>query len=166
VQQGTENRLSAKESGRVGGYARAERYGHEVLSDWASSGGFAILGKYGKQYFSDLRKRRKHYPKRYVDQTDEPAVTTPPAVVSARANGQRGGFARAKRYSKQHIVEWGRRGGLAVRKLYGRDYFRKIRKLRKRYRKGYLTKTTKQRIQRELDEAARDGLITSFPLFK
>jgi hypothetical protein len=86
--------------------------------------------------------------------------------LTERANGQRGGFARAERYSHQHIVEWGRRGGLKVRKLYGHNYFRKIRKLRKRYRKGYLTKTTKQRIQRELDEAARDGLITSFPLFK
>jgi hypothetical protein len=55
--------IAARENGREGGFGRASRYSGEVLSEWASSGGNAVLLKYGREYFSELRKRRKNYPK-------------------------------------------------------------------------------------------------------
>ena len=157
----TMQRESARENGSLGGQARAERYDEEILSEWASYGGQATLAKYGRMYFVQLRKRRTHYPQRSDGQ---PLPTIRPAVLSARANGRLGGLARAARYSREHVVEWGRRGGLAVRKLYGHDYFREIRKMRTHYRRGYITQKTKQWVQKECDELAKDGLITSLPL--
>jgi hypothetical protein len=74
-------------------------------------------------------------------------------------------LARAKRYSEEHLVEWGRRGGLAVRKLYGRNYYREIRRLRTYYRRGYLTRKTKQRIQKEMDELMKDDGAPPLRLF-
>jgi hypothetical protein len=52
-----------KDMSSEGGRARAARYSVEVLSEWASRGGQAVLAKYGPDYFVQLRKRRKNYPK-------------------------------------------------------------------------------------------------------
>ena len=42
-----------------------------------------------------------------------------------------------------------REGGIATRNRYGSDFFREIRKRRKSYPKGYITKKTKQRIRED-----------------
>ena len=63
---------SARENGSEGGRERASRYSGEVLSQWASRGGQAVLHKYGPNYFIALRKRRKNYLKR----NESPVVTS------------------------------------------------------------------------------------------
>jgi hypothetical protein len=135
---------AATANGSEGGLARAEYYGPEVLSEWAAAGGQAVLNKYGREHFVRLRKRRKHYRK----QDAPPLDVIRPAVVSGRQNGVRGGLARAELYGPEKLSEWARRGGIATRKRYGSDYYRRIRKLRKSYRKGYQTQKTRER-QRE-----------------
>jgi hypothetical protein len=97
-------------------------------------------------YFVQLRKRRTHYPKKNDDQ---PLTQIAPAVVSARASGQLGGQALPATAGGRLL----RGGGVAVRKLYGRKYF-------------HITQKTKQWIQKEFDETAKDGLMPSFLLFK
>jgi hypothetical protein len=42
-----------------------------------------------------------------------------------------------------------REGGIATRNRYGNDLYRVIRKFRKYYAKGYLTRKTKQRLREE-----------------
>jgi hypothetical protein len=64
---------------------------------------------------------------------------------SPAANGRRGGYARAERHSAEERSEWARRGGKATQEHYGNEFYRKIRKLRKTYRKDYQTKKTKER---------------------
>src|ERR1700730_875346 len=77
----------ARENGSNGGYVRAGRYRSKKLSEWAARGGEAVLAKYGPDYFVELRKRRKNYPKQ-----NEPYVVfqDSPQVVAGRQNGQRG----------------------------------------------------------------------------
>jgi hypothetical protein len=53
---------------------------------------------------------------------------------------------RAEFYSPEHLREWGRLGGIATRTRYGSEFFRAIRKLRKYYLKGYITRKTKQKM--------------------
>jgi hypothetical protein len=99
---------SARENGSQGGRERASRYSGEQLSAWASRGGEAVLHKYGPNYFVQLRKRRKNYPK-YLE---SPVITPNWRARVAWQNGQRGGLARAARYSYEHFREWGRLGGI------------------------------------------------------
>lgn len=101
-----------------------------------------MLKKYGPRYFVQLRRRRKRYPK----QTSS-VIQPSPRVVACRKNGQRGGLARAQRHDAMQLKEWARMGGMATRRRYGPDFFRGIRKLRKHYRKGYVTQKTKARLK-------------------
>jgi hypothetical protein len=70
-------------------------------------------------------------------------------------NGRRGGLARAKGHSREELSEWARRGGVTTRKRYGRNFFRKIRKLRRYYPSGYLAAKTKQQIKKETEDLMR-----------
>jgi hypothetical protein len=134
--------IAARENGSFGGQGRASRYEPVILSEWSSWGGKAVLEKYGPAYFKQLRRRRKRYPKQ------SPSVTqTNPRVVAARANGQRGGLARAQLHDPEQLKQWARLGGIATRRRHGADFFRTIRKRRKRYRRGYLTRKTKARLK-------------------
>jgi hypothetical protein len=138
-------RIVARENGSNGGYVRAGRYSSEKLSEWAAKGGEDVLSKHGPDYFVELRKLRKNYPKQskpYVVFQDSPRV------VSARYNGQRGGFARAQRHGPERRKEWARLGDIATRTRHGNEFYRDIRKLRKRY--GLLTRKTRERLQQIL----------------
>jgi hypothetical protein len=55
--------ISSRQNGSYGGQARAILYDKDVLSEWASWGGKAVLKKYGRDYFIEIRKRRRKYPK-------------------------------------------------------------------------------------------------------
>jgi hypothetical protein len=59
----TKRSVAARENGSYGGQERASRYERVILSEWSSRGGKAVLAKYGPEYFKELRKRRKNYPK-------------------------------------------------------------------------------------------------------
>src|SRR5262249_36275164 len=67
-------------------------------------------------------------------------------LMRIRRNGQKGGLARAALYSVRRRSEWARQGGMATRGRHGKYYYSEIRKLRKRYRKGYVTRKTKERL--------------------
>ena len=142
-------RIAARENGRNGGYARAGRYSSEKLSEWAAKGGEAVLTKHGPDYFVELRKRRKNYPKQ-----NEPYAVfqDSPRVVAGRQNGQQGGFARAELHGPERRKEWARLGGIATRTRHGNDFYREIRKLRKYYLPGYLTRKTEERLRQMLVE--------------
>jgi hypothetical protein len=136
--------IAARQNGSNGGYVRAGRYSSEKLSEWAAKGGEAVLTKHGPDYFVELRKRRKNYPKQ-----NEPYAVfqDSPRVVAGRQNGQRGGFARAGRHGLERRKEWARLGGTATRARYGNDYYREIRKLRRYYPKGYLAREMEERLR-------------------
>jgi hypothetical protein len=127
---------SARENGSEGGRQRAARYTGDVLSEWASRGGQAILRRYGPDYFVQLRKKRTNYPKH----NESPVVRPNWRARIAWENGQLGGLARAERYSYTHFREWGRLGGIETWCRYGNKFYREIRKKRKYYRKGYWTR--------------------------
>src|SRR5215469_10300655 len=57
-----------------GGRNRADLYGAEVLSEWASRGGQAVLAKYGPDYFAELRKRRTGTGGRFGKRSEHIAV--------------------------------------------------------------------------------------------
>jgi len=118
--------------------------------------------KYGRQYFADLRKRRKSYPK-YNKEEPAPGPRISPRVVAAKMNGRRGGLARAARYSAEERSEWARRGGKATQERYSNDFYRAIRKLRKEYRKGYQTQRTKERQRKSVSAGAKIDRITPRP---
>jgi general stress protein YciG len=150
-------REAAQENGSEGGFKRAEYYDPEVLSEWAAKGGQAVLAKYGRNYFVDLRKRRKI---RRIDEIVRSELAAyegflvAARAVAAKLNGRRGGRARASLYSAEQRTDWARKGGIATRARYGNDYYREIRKLRKRYRKGYLTRKTKVRLKESFERLA------------
>src|SRR5438132_14263910 len=133
-------RDAAQANGSEGGSKRAEYYGPDVLSEWASKGGKAVLGKYGREYFVELRKRRRNL----VEDLQRWNAAFENSRAKARTmalkrNGQRGGLARAALYSAEQRTDWARKGGITTQARYGNDFYHEIRKLRKRYRKGYLT---------------------------
>jgi hypothetical protein len=150
--QGSSRRtIAARENGREGGHARASSYSGDVLSEWASYGGKAVLAKYGPEYFSELRKRRKNYPK----QNESPLIPPNWRSVTAREDGQKGGLARAARYSPECFREWGRLGGIETLVRHGKKFYREIRKKRKYYKKDYLTRKTKIRWRKKCEREAR-----------
>jgi len=132
----------ARTNGSYGGEERALRYEQVILSEWSSRGGKAVLAKYGPEYFKELRKRRKSYPK----YSESPVIRPNWRLLAARRNGRRGGMRRAEFYSPEHLREWARLGGIATRTRHGNEFFREIRKLRKYYLKGYITRKTKQKM--------------------
>jgi hypothetical protein len=69
-----------------------------ILSEWSSKGGRAVLQKYVREYFVELRKRRKNYSK-----PTEPAVFQPNLRLmkkmrqrAAQENDRKGGNRRAE----------------------------------------------------------------------
>jgi hypothetical protein len=142
--------IAARENGSEGGRKRASVYSADVLSEWASHGGKAVLAKYGPEYFAELRKRRKTYPK----QNECPVVQPNWRKIQAWEKGQKGGLARAARYSPECFREWGRIGGIETRTRYGKKFYREIRKKRKYYKKGYLTRKTKMRLRKKYERLA------------
>jgi hypothetical protein len=145
--------IAARENGREGGYGRASCYSEDVLSEWASRGGPAVLLKYGREYFAELRKRRKNYPKN----TESPVIEPNWRSIAAKQNGQKGGIARAAFYGPDWIREWGRLGGIETRSRHGAEFYREIRSKRKYYKKkGYQTRKTKVRWQKECERLARE----------
>jgi hypothetical protein len=97
-------------------------------------------------------KRRKHYPK-YKEEA--PAVPRTPRLPGGPINGQLGGWARGQKYSSEHRKHWVRQGGIATRTRYGSAFYRKIRKLRKDYPKGYETRKTVERRRLEAAHHAK-----------
>jgi hypothetical protein len=142
--------IAATENGSEGGHKRACVYSGDVLSEWASRGGKTVLAKYGPEYFSELRKRRKNYPK----QNESPVVKPNWRKIQAWEKGQKGGLARAARYSPEHFREWGRLGGIETLVRHGKKFYRDIRKKRKYYKKGYLTRKTKMRLRKKCERLA------------
>jgi hypothetical protein len=142
---------SARENGSQGGRERASRYSGEVLSEWASRGGEAVLHKYGPDYFTQLRKRRKNYPK----YSESPVIKPNWRVRIAWENGQKGGLVRAGRYSHTWFREWARLGGIATWVRHGNKFYREIRKKRKYYEKNYFTQKTKMRLRRKCERESR-----------
>jgi hypothetical protein len=142
--------IAARENGSEGGCKRAAVYSGDVLSEWASHGGKAVLAKYGSEYFAELRKRRKNYPK----QNESPVVQPNWRKIQAWEKGQKGGLARAARYSSECFREWGRIGGIETRTRYGKKFYQEIRKKRKYYKKGYLTRKTKMRLRKKYERLA------------
>jgi len=142
--------IAARENGSEGGRKRASVYSGDVLSEWASHGGKAVLAKYGPEYFAELRKRRKKYPKQH----ESPVVQPNWRSITAWENGQKGGLARAARYSSECFREWGRLGGIETRTRYGKKFYSVIRGKRKYYKKGYLTRKTKSRLRKKYERLA------------
>jgi hypothetical protein len=145
--------IASRENGSEGGRARASRHSGEVLSEWASHGGMALLEKFGPDYFVQLRKRRKNYanPKH----SESPVVTPNWQSRAARENGQKGGLARAALYSYEHLREWGRLGGIETWTRYGNKFYREIRKKRKYYQKNYRKPKTIRRLEKYCERMAR-----------
>jgi hypothetical protein len=141
---------SARLNGSEGGRERASRYSGHVLSEWASRGGRAVLHKFGPDYFVQLRKRRKNYPKR----NESPVITPNWRAMAAWENGQKGGLARAALYSYTHFREWGRLGGIETWCRYGNKHYREIRRKRKYYSKGYFSRKTIKRLRRKCEREA------------
>ena len=150
----TRRTIAARENGSEGGRNRASVYSGGVLSEWASHGGRAVLAKYGPEYFAELRKRRKNYHK----QNEPPVVEPNWRKIQAREKGQKGGLARAARYSSECFREWGRIGGIETRTRYGKKFYREIRKKRKYYKKGYLTRKTKMRLRKKYERIASKAI--------
>ena len=135
--------IAARTNGSYGGQERAARHDHWVLAEWSSRGGKAVLEKYGREYFTELRKRRTRYPK----YSESPVIRPNWRLLAARANGRKGGIRRATYYSPACLQTMAREGGIATRNRYGSEFYRAIRKLRKTYYKGYITKRTKERLR-------------------
>jgi hypothetical protein len=146
MKSSTKRAIAARANGREGGLERALRFGPEVLAEWSSWGGKAVVAKYGREYFVELRKRRKHYPK-----YSQPAAQPSPRLLAGKRNGEKGGNARAERHSPKQLREWARMGGIATRERHGLKFYRKIRKMRSHYKKGYLQNKTKKRMERQAD---------------
>ena len=136
--------IAARQNGSYGGQERAARHDHWVLAEWGSRGGKAVLEKYGREYFTGLRKLRTHYPKYKMDYSESPLNRR---LMAARMNGRKGGIRRAEYYSPACLQAMARAGGIATRNRYGSEFYREIRKKRKYYQKGYITKRTKERIR-------------------
>ncbi len=56
---------------------------------------------------------------------------------------------RAQLYGAESRQAMAREGGIATRNRYGNEFFRQIRKKRRYYRKGYITRKTKERLREE-----------------
>jgi len=133
--------IAARKNGSYGGQERAVRYDHVIRAEWASWGGQAVLAKYGREYFKELRKRRTHYFK----YSESPVIRPNWRVLAAKRNGSRGGMRRAELYSPESLQDMARLGGISTRNRYGNEFYREIRRLRKYYLKNYVTQKTKQK---------------------
>jgi hypothetical protein len=152
---GPNRTLASRLNASCGGEARAARYEPLILSEWASKGGKAVLEKYGREHFIEMRKKRsiyeKHRAQRSKDLQAEGTERYNCALKKmrstlARVNGHKGGVQRAKLFGPKCRQAMAREGGIATRNRYGKEFFREIRKKRTYYPKGYMTKKTKQRM--------------------
>lgn len=139
--------MASRSNGSYGGEARAARYEPLILSEWASKGGKAVLQKYGREHFVELRKRRGTKPPERPEPWPSPKLRKYFKSIAARENGRKGGFARAELFYPKCRQAMAREGGIATRNRYGNEFFREIRKRRKNYAKGYMTRKTKQRMR-------------------
>jgi hypothetical protein len=112
------------------------------IKEWSSWGGRAVLEKYGREHFVEIRKLRQDYPSK-CDFPEAGRIRS----TAAKVNGRKGGLVRAELYGESHRREWGRLGGFASKSRS--DCFRLIRKRRFTYRKGYVTNKTKLRVRNE-----------------
>src|SRR6266487_3700480 len=140
-------RAAAQSNGSEGGFKRAEHYDHEILSEWAAKGGKAVLEKYGPEYFVELRKRRMTCSNDIERREAFENAQAKARTMARKRNAQKGGLNRGKLYSPAQRSNWARKGGIATQARYGNDFYRGIRKLRKKYRKGYLARKTKERLR-------------------
>ena len=155
--------MVSRSNGSYGGVARAARYEPLILSEWASKGGKAVLEKYGREHFIELRKRRNTKPKPTKSSLPElsPRVRAELRTIAATENGRLGGFRRAELFYPECRQAMAREGGIATRNRYGNEFFREIRKKRRYYAKGYITKKTKQRIR---EDALQNAKTAPWPL--
>src|SRR5215472_3864150 len=86
--------VASRENASLGGEARAARYEPLILSEWASKGGKAVLEKYGKEYFSEIPKRRAI--NRKSREARFARVKKIMRSRAARENGRKGGLSRAE----------------------------------------------------------------------
>ena len=117
-----------------------------------------MLEKYGREYFVELRKKRKYYPSFW----QSPITRRKMKSRTNAENGRHGGDVRASVYSPEHFMEWGRLGGKATRDRHGIGFFREIRKLRECYPKGYMTRKTKARIRENALRQAKTAPNVAF----
>ena len=149
-------------NGGYGGQARARRYESVILSEWASKGGKAVLEKYGREHFVELRKRRNTKPKPEPEEEwPSPEARKRRKKIAATENGRIGGYRRAERYYPECRSAMAREGGIATRNRYGNEYFREIRKKRKHYAKNYLTRKTWQRLR---EDALQNANTSNWPM--
>ena len=115
-----------------------------------------MLAKHGPDYFVELRKRRRTCAEDVQLQKDFEDALAEARIMALKRNAQKGGLKRGKLYSAEQRSNWARKGGIATRSRYGNDFYQEIRKLRKRYRKGYLTRKTKERLGETFKRRAED----------
>jgi hypothetical protein len=143
--------VNAPFKSRFGGFARACKYEPVILSEWAAKGGQAVLQKYGREHFVEMRKRRKNYSRQH---TEPEAFELDPSVMkklrqrAARENGRKGGELRAERYFPKCRQAMAREGGIATRNRYGNDFFRGDQEKAQELSKGLYDKK---------DQKATDG---------
>jgi len=148
--------IAARENGREGGFVRASRYEGIIRSEWASWGGKAVLEKYGREHFVEMGKRGKRKP---------PPDPPNGRVMAAMKNGSRGGMRRAELFYPECRQAMAREGGTATRERYGNQFFKEIRKRRKSYRRGYLTRKTKEKLHQmivDMHQAESNPFMRSF----
>ena len=149
-------RAAAQNNGSQGGSKRAADYGPDVLSEWAAAGGKAVLAKYGREHFVELRKRHRTCAEDIQLRKDFENAQAEARTIGRKRNAQKGGVKRGALYSAEQRSNWARKGGIATQARYGNDFYREIRKLRKRYRKGYLMQKTKERLRETFERLASD----------
>ncbi len=70
-----------------------------------------------------------------------------PRILALRANGRKGGRVRAEKYDTEQHKEWGSNAGKSTLARYGKDFFKHIRSMRKKYPK---------RLKRRLKDDKKD----------
>lgn len=62
------------------------------------------------------------------------------SVTARQINGRKGGLKTASKYSHEQRQAWGSKAGKTTLKRYGKDFFKHIRRKRKRYPSTHVTK--------------------------
>jgi hypothetical protein len=101
-------RAAAQDNGSQGGIRRAEYYGPDVLSEWAAKGGKAVLAKYGREYFVELRKRRMTCFDEIERRKAFESAQAEARIMVLKRNAQKGGLKRGRLYSAEQRSAWGR----------------------------------------------------------
>jgi len=101
---------AAQSNGSIGGSKRAEYYGPDVLSTWAAKGGRAVLAKYGREHFVELRKRHRTCSEDVQLQKDFEDAQAEARIMALKRNAQKGGLKRGGLYSAEQRSAWGAQG--------------------------------------------------------